>query len=260
MTMDQKKLDNKPLVEAILELRWQLQGEDLGPQTDQHYKILLARFFDRILTDYPEHEQLPTASIPDELVGHIVQHRFRLAKESWPLVQLGPGIFTVNSTSDYQWQDFRPRALSAVKQLYDAHPKRDSLKITNIILRYIDAIEFDYLSDNILDFLRGKLKLNIQLPGNLFDKDIIDNKPNSLSIQTSFKCKSPKGIINIRFATGQKNNSPALVWETTIESAGEDVPDMQNAFDKWIDAAHENTDDWFFKMIEGDLERRFSNE
>ncbi len=258
--MDQKELKNKPLIEAILEVRWQLQGDDLGPQTDPHYKILLARVFDRILNDYPEHEQLPAANIPDELVGHIVQHRFRVSENSWPLVQLGPGIFTLNSTSDYQWIDFKPRALSAVKLLYDAHPKNDSLKITNLILRYIDAVEFDFLSDNILDFLREKLKLDIQLPSNFFDGNIIDKNPNSLSIQTSFKCSSPEGIINIRFSTGQKNNSPALVWETTIESAGEHIPDMRKDFEVWIDAAHQNTDDWFFKMIEGDLERRFSDD
>src|SRR3990170_3561524 len=148
-----KGLKNKPLVEAILEVRWQLQGALPGPQTDPHYKFLLGRLFDRMLKDYPEHEQLPTANIPDEMVAHVVQHRFRVAANSWPLVQVGPGIFTVNSTADYKWEDFRLRVLAAIEKLYEAHPKVGDLKITNLILRYIDAVDFDYITINAFDFL-----------------------------------------------------------------------------------------------------------
>lgn len=259
-TGKRKDLKNKPLAEAILEIRWKLQGMPQGPQVDPHYKLLLGRLFDRMLKDYPEHEQLPTANIPDELVGHVVQHRFRAAANSWPLVQVGPGIFTVNSTADYTWLDFRPRVLSAIERLYNAHPKVGELKITNIILRYIDAVDYDYAFGNAFEFLRDKLKLNISLPDTLFENTRVENRPHSFTWQSSFKCEKPRGLINIRFATGQKCNAPAVVWETTVESAGDDLPDMPKAFEGWLDAAHEITDDWFFKMIEGELERRFSGE
>lgn len=255
-----KNLINKPLVEAILEIRWRLQGISPGSQTDPHYKLLLGRLFDRMLKDYPEHEQLPTANIPDELIGHVVQHRFRVARDKWPLVQIGPGIFSVNSTTDYNWQDFRYRVLSAIEKVYDAHPKVGDLKITNLILRYIDAVDFDYRSNNIFEFLRDKLKLNISLPKNLFEDKSIDNKPNGLTWQCSYKCEKPKGLINLRFATGQKNNMPAVIWETIVESFMDDLPEMPNGFEEWLNTAHELTDDWFFKMIEGELERRFSGE
>lgn len=258
--MDRKELKNKPLVEAILEVRWKLQGHPPAPQTDPHYKLLLGRLFDRVLQDYPEHEQLPSANIPDELVGHVVQHRFRIAANSWPLVQVGPGVFTVNSTADYKWADFRPRVLSAVEKLYDAHPKVGDLKITNLFLRYIDAVGFDFRSENTFEFLKDKLKLNVSLPENLFEGTNIKENPDGLTIQFSFRCEKPKGIIHLRFATGQKSNVPAVVWETTVESSGEDLPEMPKAFEHWFDAAHEITDDWFFKMIEGELERRFSDE
>jgi len=258
--MNKKDLKNKPLVEAILEIRWKLQGTSPEPQTDPHYKLLLGRLFDRMVDEYPEHEQLPAANIPDELAGHVVQHRFRVAANLWPLVQVGPGIFTVNSTADYKWPDFRTRVLSAIDKLYDAHPKVGELKISNIILRYIDAVDFDYGKNNTLDFLKDKLKLNISLPGNLFEDTGIENKPNGLTWQCSFKCENPKGIVNIRFATGQKSNTPAVVWETTVESAGDDLSEIPKVFEGWLDAAHEITDDWFFKMIEGELERRFSSE
>jgi len=258
--MSKKELKNKPLVEAILEIRWKLKGASPGPQIDTHYKLLLGRLFDRMVGEYPEHEQLPTANIPDEMVGHVVQHRFRVVANSWPLIQVGPGIFTVNSTADYKWTDFRPRVLSAIKKLYDAHPKTNDLRISNIILRYINAVDFDYGLNNSFEFLRDKLKLNISLPENLFNDTDIEEKPNGFTWQCSFNCRKPKGMINVRFATGKKKDVPAIVWETTVESAGDDLPQMPKDFENWLDAAHEITDDWFFKMIEGELERRFSGE
>jgi len=255
-----KELKNKPLVEAILEVRWKLQGSPPATQVDPHYKLLLGRLFDRMIGDYPEHEELPTASFPDELVGHVVQHRFRKAPNSWPLVQVGPGVFTVNSTDDYRWPDFRPRVLSAVEKLYNAHPKVGDLKIANLILRYIDAVDFDYRVNNAFEFLRDKLKLSILLPRSLFDSTAVEDRPNGFTCQCSFRCQEPKGIVAIRFAAGKKGDAPAVIWETTVESTEDDLTEMPGAFEGWLDAAHKVTDDWFSKMIEGELERRFSGE
>ena len=67
--MVNKELKNKPLIEAIVEIRWVLEKPNTGITNDPHYKLLLGRFFDRVSKKYPEHEQLPTASIPDELCG-----------------------------------------------------------------------------------------------------------------------------------------------------------------------------------------------
>jgi uncharacterized protein (TIGR04255 family) len=149
--------------------------------------------------------------------------------------------------------------MSAIKSLYDAHPKAEDMKITNLILRYIDATEFDFRTRNIFEFLE-KLKLKISLPDNLFKDRGIENRPNGLTWQCSFKCEKPRGLINLRFATAQKSNENVLVWETTVESAENELPEMPKEFESWIEAAHEITDDWFFKMIEGELERRFSGE
>lgn len=255
-----RELKNKPLVEAILEIRWQLRGKRPGPQVDPHYKLLLGRLFDRMLKDYPEHEQLPSANVPDELVGHVVQHRFRAAPDSWPLVQVGPGVFTVNSTADYTWADFRPRVTTAIGRLYDAHPRVEEMRITTLSLRYIDAAHFDYTSHNVFEFLRDNLKLTVSLPENLFKETAVETIPGSFTWQTAYRLNNPKGLINLRFATGQKGNTPAVIWETTVESNGDDLPEMPNGFEEWLDAGHEITDDWFFKMIEGELERRFSVE
>lgn len=257
--MQRRVLKNKPLIEAILEVRWNLVPKGPGAETDPHYKLLLGRLFDRLQVAYPEYEQLPTASIPDELVGHVVQHRFRVGLAQWPLVQLGPGILTVNSTAEYTWEDFQQRAVSAVARLFESYPKPAELAVSNVILRFIDAVAFDYQSGNAFAFLREKLKLGLNLPLSLFEGGVSDS-PLDLTWRSAFRCSDPNGVVAIQVSLGQKEGQPAIVWDTSVQSAGNDLPHFPDQFAPWIDAAHVITSDWFFKLIEGDLERRFDGE
>jgi len=258
--MPPHELKNKPLVEAIVEIRWKLTSSLPGEERDPHYKLLLGRLFDRLQGDYPEHEPLPTASIPDELVGHVVQHRFRVAPGEWPLVQVGPGIFTLNETSKYVWPDFQRRAVEAVIKLYDAHPKVADLKIHSLILRYIDAVEFDFSKENVFDFLRKYLKVELRLPPSLFEDTQIDSMPCSSIWQTTFRCQQPRGRVHVGLATGQRNDRPAVLWETTVQSVDTNLPHMPDSFPEWLEGAHRITHDWFFKLIAGELERKFSGD
>jgi len=258
--MPHRELKNKPLVEAILEVKWALESRAPGIAEDPHYKLLLGRLSDRVREDYPEPERLATAGIPDELVGHVVQYRFRTAPGQWPLIQVGPGILTVNETEAYVWDDFCERARNAMGKLFDAHPKRSELKIENLSLRYIDAVEFDYSSDDAFRFLKEQLKIDIRLPRKLFDGTTVEDRPKTFSWQSSFLCQAPAGTVHLRCASGQANGKPAVMMETTVNSAEEDLPSLPHEFKSWIDSAHEITHEWFFTLIEGDLERRFNGE
>ncbi len=42
-----------------------------------------------------------------------------------------------------------------------------------------------------------------------------------------------------------------------VESVSEDFPKVQDEIFAWVKEAHDLTDDWFFKLIEGELLRRF---
>lgn len=258
--MNSQELKNKPLVEAIFEMRWALQQKAPGIATDPHYCLLPGRFYDRLQSEYPTHEQLSAANIPDEMAGHVVQHRFRMGENDWPLVQLGPGILAVNETSKYMWDDYRARVTGAQEKLYEVYPEADELKIENLTLRYIDAIEFDHQSSNLFDFLHDKLKVSISLPPNLFAGTKIDPLPKHFQMHQMYRSEEPLGIMQIRFATGQHEEKPALIWETTFQSTAPDLPEMPNGFGTWLDQSHTLLHNCFFKMIEGDLLGRFSGE
>jgi uncharacterized protein (TIGR04255 family) len=256
--MIRRILKNKPLAEAIFELRWNLQDQTPGMKIDPHYKLLIGRLYDKVSEQYPFHERLPAASIPDDMAGYIVQHRFRKGEDEWPLVQIGPGIITVNDTEGYVWEDFEKRIVEAINVLFEIYPEsKDSLKVNSVLLRYIDAVAFDYESDDIFAFLEEQMKTKIGLHGKLFDGTKVEKVPSGLDLRFSFASTEPKGAIYLRFGRGRARESDALLWETMVQCTSEEAPKVPNEIVDWIRKAHNLTDDWFFKLIEGELLRRF---
>lgn len=257
--MPRKNLKNKPLIEAILELRWILSGQE-GSQEDPHYRLLLGRFSERIQDDYPFHEPLPTTQMPDSMAAYLAQHRFRIRDKDWPLIQIGPGIMTVNETDSYNWEKFKLQCEKAVTYLFEAHPAKNEFKIRNITLRYINAVEVNYDRESVFVFLREKMKTTISLPDSLFSDDSIKRGPTAFNWQVSFPQNEPGGLLTLRFAMGRKRNKSALIWETLVQTAQDGLPDLPDQFSQWLTKSHDLTDDWFFKLIVGDLERSFSND
>ncbi len=155
-------LKSKPLIEALLEVRWSV---DSVPGPDPHYQLLIGRLYDRLQSEYPFHQPLEVAQLPTEIAAQagVVQHQLRAAPEGWPIIQIGPGIMTVNVTSDYTWADFGSRCRNAVERLFEVHPSSKELQVASTTLRYIDAIDFDWAADNVLEFLREKMKVNVGL-------------------------------------------------------------------------------------------------
>lgn len=256
--MGRKILKNKPLVEAIFEIRWELQEIAQGIRIDPHYKILIGRMYDRVRDEYPFHEQLPTATMPDEIAGYVVQHRFRRGKDEWPLIQIGPGIMTLNDTEGYLWEDFEKRIHNMLEALFKAYPDaEDNLKVNWLLLRYIDAVDFNYDEDDIFSFLDRNLKISISIYEELFKETGVGNLPLSFDLRFSFPATDPKGAVHLRFVRGIRRNADALIWETHVQSVGDDAPKDKEEIATWVANAHRLTDDWFFKMIEGELLRRF---
>lgn len=251
-----RKLQKKPLVEAILELKWHVDTD----RGDPNYSIFVGKFYDLLKSKYPYHEQLPTSMIPEQMAANIVQHRFRVGENEWPLVQAGPGIVTVNDTDNYTWDDFGIRANEVVKSIFRAYPNPDELRVTSLVLRYIDSDDFDYLDNNAFVYLRDKLKVNVVIPPQLFENVSVRELPKGFNFQVAYATQKPRGTITLRFATGKRRRKRSIVWQTAVASVSEDLPSLPRGFKAWVEAAHLITDDWFFKLIEGELERKFAGE
>lgn len=251
-----RDLPNKPLVEAIVEIKWHVDQE----KGDPNHSIFVGRLYNILTSKYPYHESLPTSMVPEIMAGNIVQQRFRIEKDGWPLVQVGPGIVTLNETVKYTWPDFSKRAKELVRSVFKTYPKADELKINSLLLRYIDSVGVADVSGSILDYLKDKLKINIHIPEQLLRNRSIEKKPKAFNFLVAYPTKRPKGTIALRLGTGTREGVRALVWDTAVQSVNEEIPSLPGCFSTWLNEAHSITDDWFFKLIEGELEKEFAGE
>jgi len=244
------ELKQKPLIEAIFEVRWALLQPAPDVRIDPHYRLLLGRLYDRILKEYPIHEPLPTAFLPDDVVPQTVQHRFRRVADGWPLIQMGPGLMTLNETSAYSWEDFRERCIQAVATLWDAHPNPEELHIEALNLRYLNAVEFDHTQESIFTFLQDRMSVGAGLPEALFQAGNISRRPQGFTSRSTFQCLRPKGRVALQFDTAFGNKKPILRWETNMISADADVPATLPAeLQAWINEAHQIIDDCFYALV-----------
>lgn len=258
----QRKLKRKPLVEAILEVHWALQS---GPapdiKRDPNYKFLPGTLLGAVRAAYPHHEELPAASAPEEMTPHVAHHRFRAEPGGWPLLQVGPGVFTVNETAAYEWESFERRINDGIQMFVSAYPKRDELKFEMLMLRFINAIPVNLRDTNGLVFLAEKMGTHISLPDTIFEDEIVGKKPIELTAQFVFPCTKPDGVLLLRFSSGKRGSEPALIFELRFISRGQQhIPVMPDGFGDWASAAHAAIERTFFNLIAGDLAKEFDGD
>lgn len=244
-----RKLKNAPLKEAIFEVRWAPVLDTNGVPEDMGYQLAQGLFAKGIRGKFPVHKNINT--VPEILrVFPVIQHQFWSDELTWPVVQLGPGILSVNNTeANYIWSEtFRPHILLALDLLEESYEKEFIFK--SIALRYIDAIDLNIPLDGLSDFvgknLHTQMQNNYKVPG----------KPQGLSIVQSYGLEDGS-VLNIQIHNGvnQSNRKNSLIWSTEVQKSGnlskEDVI-------QWLDMAHDVTSDTFVNMLNPDFYDSFN--
>jgi len=257
--MKEPHLQNKPLVEAIVEIRWKLPVQDSGAQIDENYQFMLADMRAKLRKDYPAYEPLPTASIPQEISAYIVQHRFRKSDKCWPLVQLGQGILTLNDTTSYDWDnDYKKRTRALLETLFKVYPESETekLHINGLAFRYIDAFKFDFENADVFEFLEESLHTSIKPNESLFEGGII-TKPTAIDFRLTFPSLKPIGQASLRLTRGKHHGFDVILMETSVESGPEEVIDNIKDCASWLTQAHDLCWIWFEGMTRGSLYESF---
>lgn len=250
-----QELSNKPLVEAIFELRWDLVSSALTSSArDPGFKILFGRFYDRVKDRYPALIELPSSQMPEEMMPYVVRHQFQTANETWPLLQIGPGILTANDTSGYTWPRFKDNLAHALDATFSSYPSDiHQFRPVQVVLRYINAIPLDPSRMNLIDYLSHNLHTNIAIASSLSNTVVNLAQPSDLNLNLTFPLQTPSGSCGLSFSTGKTGDEPALVWQLDAQVIGADVPVEQGNLLEWLDAAHSVIETWFERLSEGDL-------
>jgi len=263
-------LNTTPLVEAWLEIRWQLEdGNTPDMKVDPGFPFALGNFYAKVKDKYSFREELPIAAFPLEMAPYLVRYRFRQDKESWPLFQLGPGVATVNFTRPYSWEVFKATSLYLRDSLLAAY--ETNLRAQMVTLRYRNAIPCEYDTGNLLGFLKQNLNTSIELPTYIPGAAANINAPIAANISLAFDLTAPHGRANVIISTGNKQEtevvngkrvqSPHLVFELEFISQDNDSPSLNDErnFDDWLTAAHAILHEWFFALVEGPLYQEFES-
>ena len=251
--MDQhRSLPKKPLIEALVEIKWGTEGE-----MDPGFHLLVGRLYERVRSEYPDVEDLAISNFPPAFMTHVVRHRFRRVKGGWPLIQIGPGILTVNETDSYTWGDFSRRCRDVLPKLFEAHPSGDKLRVSQLLLRYINGVDLDYLREDVLEFLHENMRTDLALPTSVFADGQVDSRPLEFGLRMSFPAANAKGVLTLQLNTGEIRGLPGIIWELQFRSAGTDAPAMPSEFDAWLEGAHNTVERWFFELSKGPLLERF---
>ncbi len=264
MKKSSTKDEKSPLQEAWLSIRWQLEKSSQNPafQKDVTFPIALGMFAEGVKDRFSSAVPTKENDAPLELLPFIPRYQFRTGGiNGWPLVQLGPGVSTLNYTENYDWKSFLDNALFLRKKLIKAY-ESTKLKPEAISLRYRNAILFDEKED-LFALLKDKLNYHVQLPIGIPSDDATTTPVQDINFSTVFKLETPKAQGILRVATGYKKEKDNkgiekeikhIVFDNEIVSNNNECPDYydEDAFKKWLDNSHGVAKKWFSSLAEHD--------
>lgn len=229
----------KVVSEVIFEIRWGNQNPILKGEINNSpdYNILLGKFLEVFRKDFTSLETLPSAGMPEGLSRGLIQYRLRKSdSENWPLVQLGPGVFSLNIDKD-SWDEFKKLTVEYVDK-FDRISKEFNLENIKIKLSYILAKEFDFEKEDLAKFIKNKLNIEVAM-----GKDRTLNKMQTISFRTKIPTYNPSGDLVYSVSEGRKKELKAIVWQAQLES---EIPQIlkEKELLKWLNTANLEIRKW----------------
>lgn len=238
------KLPNAPLIEVIFELRWQIrQKSDLTK-----YQYLIGDLYSLIKNDYPIRESLAPPEFPTDVLINNPVHRFRTDKNTYPLVQIGPGVLTLNTTDDnYFWNDFFIWSETLMDRFFEVFPIGSETFKPN--LSYLDFFKFNFKSENAYDFVNKFFNLT-------FRQDFIKTTVNPSNLDIGYFYETELGNLSVTLKKGQNaKKEEGLVMQTTLH--GKDSMTKKDNTLSWLDKAHSFSSELFKEITKENLYNSF---
>lgn len=249
------KLPNAPLQEVVFEVNWEL---DIDPttnqQTDSKFDLAQGVFANTVMkAGFPIWRRMPNASLGGIIASinnYQPLHQFWAGQNQWPVLQIGPGIMTVNDTErNYSFEgSFYSLIGSSLDILHDSYQRE--MKFSRVSLRYINSVELN--GEQIIDltgFLGSNLLIDIkkgfEIPGRL----------SNISLHEVYLLDDGSEL-NIAVGSGNRfdTNKPAILWQNALTKNGSfDLGHIK----EWLSQAHEVTSQLFKQMASKEFYESF---
>lgn len=233
------KLPRAPLQEVIFQVLWEVGFDEQGRPTDPGYEFAQGRFEASAVKEFPVYRRTMPENSPVRIYPKPV-HQFWKGEGHWPLVQLGPGILAVNDTErNYRWSGgFRELIASALGWL-EASYKRN-LNITQLDLRYIDAVTLPEGEWDVSAFVNRNFRMR------LINDFPVAGAQTNLNVGQTFALKEEKQLSFVVSSGTNADGRPAVVWQIAV------IGNQQMSLEqvkRWANEAHEITHDTFIQTI-----------
>lgn len=242
------KLPNAPLVEVILELRW----NSTDKANLDKFQLILGSMFSELKADFPTVTNLaPNANIPINALIGMPTHRFS-NNNGYPMYQLGPGILSVNTiNSCYVWESFI-ETINKVVSVFERLSELNSQKIT-LALKYLDFFKCNFSEIDLTKYIRDKFHFSLTAPF------LEDSKAKTFSFATARDVEA--GVFTMTMNTGYNNVDGTQIEGIITESnISKEIPfeNLNSYIATDLPKAHEYLGDFFKKLTEGELYKSFN--
>ena len=245
------KLPQAPLQEVIFEVRWDL---DVDPESNQMidngFDMGVGAFKTLCKDEFHLSRRKVHADMPARLLFHQVVYQYWKGEGEWPVIQLGPGIFTINDTEkNYDWDNFYPLIKKGLDWLEKAYGYK--LNYNYLTLRYIDTVKMkEFTGSSLEEFVKKNFNFSFENHYNTRGalKQLLFDQVFDLD---------EKGGLHIAFSNGKdkEKKEDVFVWQTAVVKAGtfttEDIV-------TWADSAHHITAQLFKDITKKDFYARFN--
>lgn len=236
------KLPKAPLVEVVIELRWKISSKEelVGVQ------YLYGDLYNELKRKYPFRESILPVEVPMEMTINQPVHRFRAEKGGYPLLQVGPGIITLNTIdAKYYWESFFEDSKELIQTFNTIYSQNNT--ITPAIL-YIDFFPFDFSENNVHNYINQQFNIT-------FGQSFFETEKFPSDFNMGFAYNIDLGDLRVNFQKGKNQNTEGILLQTRINGKPA-VPNYEN-LNKWLNEAHEILSNLFKQLTEGDLYKSF---
>lgn len=251
---------NAPVIEIGAEVHWRLQTLEAieGAAIDPFFDVLLSKFSANVAAEgFSVIEQRVPSDVPRELLAHRVTRLFRKSPQSWPVMQIGPGVFTANIVPPYKgWQQFRGTLSRGLKTLFHSHPVPEYMDIEKIFLKYINIFDESHGVESPREFIREKLELGISLPQKILEL----SQGGADSVHQSGLVRFP--VKNLKGAEGKMNwrevvynDKPGVNVDITVEMMNPRGITGEEEIIEKFDKARDIIFSWFHAITEKNVQQ-----
>lgn len=236
------KLPKAPLQEAIFEIRWDLDIAPSNNQLDMGYALAQGKLQEIVKKKFPIYKRKIPYEMPDQLLQYQAVNQYWSSPETWPVLQLGPGIFTVNDTEvNYDWpKTYFPLIKDALDWILKAY--EGNLRINSGALRYIDSVRLkDYGYE-------GRWQEFVQEHFNFsFVNSYNPRGPiKGIHFDQTFSLKDGSSLqITMNSGKYKRTDEDALIWQTAVTKIDKFKKD---SLISWLETAHDVTSSLFKEM------------